>query len=445
MNTEQHSRVNSKYVNWAEVVVHLTDMKFVNMKKLNRLSSIFSKVHVLAPAEGPLLNFSDITWEVYEESKTRTSLWNDYLLGSESDWVLFLEDDEEVIFLDFPEVGELSSSRWAPALITVKGEEKQKQFYQMRLVYNDRTAVFQGQNYPDCTNHIIRNDTQISNMPIQIERNSNFVELVDPQKELSVADFAPSVYLIEGQRCFKNGKYAQAASEYRQLLKKERLLPFDRLAAVNGLASCYTEQFKWDKALALTEKSLEAESLQNLPYLIEFRIHQLQQDWDKAFHALNRYHESVQLHSKATFDVKLSEEETLVNLADLSLKLGERGKAKEYLNEIYQVKNGEVEPSFLKNLLLLCIELKDKQGSIFFFKKVFESSFPYGLDPVQKNEFNDYMSMFMKNQWYEFVHEVYRTLLVAHPNEDEYKRRLIVVSVKTNRIKEARDLAAKVA
>jgi len=53
--------------------------------------------------------------------------------------------------------------------------------------------------------------------------------------------------------------------------------------------------------------------------------------------------------------------------------------------------------------------------------------------------------MFMKNEWYEFVHDMYKELLIFNPNEDEYKRRLIVVSIKTNRIAEARKLASRVA
>lgn len=445
MKTDQNSMENKKYVNWAEVVVHYTDINFVNIKKLNRLSTIFSKVHVLAPQSGTSLNTTDISWHVYDKDQTRAALWNSWLNKAETDWVLFIEDDEEIIFLDFPGENDISSNRWAPALITLNGEEKQKQYYQMRLIYNNGNTVFQGQDYPDCTAFVTSNEIEISNMPIQIERESDFINFVDPMKERSVSDFAPSVHLIEGQRCFKTGKYAQAASEYRQLLKKEKLLPFDRLAGVNGLASCFTEQYKWEKALQLTSQSMEAESLQNIPYLIQFRIYQLQGKWEKAFHALNRYHESGQLHSKASFDVILNEEDTLVNLADLAMKLGERSKAKDYLDEIFRIKNGKVEASFLRKLLLLCIELRDRERAIHYFKKVYENSFPDWVSEDQKNEFNDYMTMFMKNEWYEFVHEVYKELLLKYPAEDEYKRRLIVVSVKTNRMKEARELAAKVA
>src|SRR5690606_31077111 len=134
-------------------------------------------------------------------------------------------------------------------------------------------------------------------------------------------------------------KYIHAAAQYRQILKMKNILPFDKLAAINGLASCATEQFKWEKALSFTGSSVSHEPLQNLPYLIEFRIYQLQRKWKYAYKALNRYYESSQLHSRAGFDVIINEEEVLLNLADLSFKMGERNNASEHLDALFYIKN----------------------------------------------------------------------------------------------------------
>ncbi len=162
---------------------------------------------------------------------------------------------------------------------------------------------------------------------------------------------------------------------------------------------------------------------------------------------MHRYHESLNLHSKASFDVIVNTEDTLLSLTDLAMKLGEKSKAKEHLRELYQLKNGNIDEGFLKKLLLLCIELEDKNCSVLYFNRLFEDIFPESLldDEQRKAEFNDFMTMFMSNGWYEFVHEIYSKLLEVYPEEDEYKRRLIVVSVKTNRIEQARRLASKVA
>src|SRR5699024_2253666 len=101
-------------------------------------------------------------------------------------------------------------------------------------------------------------------------RESSPVGHINTDAELSLLTFAPQLYLVLGQRNFNDGKYVRAAAQYRQLLKKEKLLPFDRLGAVNGLASCMAEQYKWQKALTLARESIEAEPQQCLPYLIQF-------------------------------------------------------------------------------------------------------------------------------------------------------------------------------
>lgn len=438
---------DSKYIEWAEIICHLSDMKFLDLKKIKRWSQIFFKVKVLAPEAGVEIELPNVEWSVYDPTRTRTALWNHELMHADKEWVLFLEDDEEVILMDFPEKKHLRNDRWSPSLISVEKEDKTHQYYQMRLVNSTIGPVFTGQDLPDCTKYIVSNDVKLSHMPVLIERTSDFTRSVDLMKEQSIADYAPQVHLIEGRRLFKAGKYMNAASYYRQILKKERLLPFDRLAAVNGLASCLTEQFKWQDALNLAEASLEAESLQNTPYLIQYKIQQLQQHWEEAYQALNRYHESLNLHSKASFDVIVNTEDTLLSLTDLAMKLGEKSNAKEHLRELYQLKNGNIDEGFLKKLLLLCIELEDKNCSILYFNRLFEDIFPKNLlnDEKRKAEFNDFMTMFMSNGWYEFVHDVYSKLLEVYPEEDEYKRRLIVVSVKTNRIEQARRLASKVA
>lgn len=439
--------INSKYIDWAEIVYHLTDIKYLDLKKVERWSSIFHGVRILTPEKGNQMDIPNVRWSVYNPDVTRTELWNRNLMTAQKEWVLFLEDDEEMVFMDFPEKDHLGKDRWAPSLITVEHGDKIHQYYQIRLVHSKNGSVFTGQDLPDCTRFIVENDIKLSHMPVLIERISDFTRSVDLMKEQSIAEYAPQVHLIEGRRLFKAGKYLNAASYYRQILKKERLLPFDRLAAVNGLASCFTEQFKWQNALNLTETSLEAESLQNTPYLIQYKIHQLQQQWEEAYQALNRYHENQNLHSKASFDVIVNTEDTLLSLTDLAMKLGDKTKAIEHLRELYQLKNGDIEEGLLKKLLLLCVEQKDENGSILYFKRMFEDVYPEKLleDEKRKAEFNDFMTMFMSNGWYEFVHKIYSKLLEVYPHEDEYKRRLIVVSVKTNRMDEARRLASKVA
>lgn len=55
------------------------------------------------------------------------------------------------------------------------------------------------------------------------------------------------------------------------------------------------------------------------------------------------------------------------------------------------------------------------------------------------------MEMFMKKGWFETVYEVYAELYYHYPQNDEFRRRLIVTLVKTGRVEQARNLASKVA
>ena len=190
--------------------------------------------------------------------------------------------------------------------------------------------------------------------------------------------------------------------------------------------------------------------MQNIPYLIQFRIHQLNKHWKKAYEALRKYYEvqfyeNIYLFSKANFEVAISREVTIMNLADLASKNGNLEQAFDYLEEIYEMKGGLVSEDTIKQLLVLSIEMADHDKSVLYFHKLFGDPVPKTLSESDNAELNDYMDMFMKNKWYDLVHSVYSRLYVAHPENDEYRRRLIVTLLKTNRIEQARDLATKVA
>ncbi|MTI86455.1 MAG: hypothetical protein FH748_00650 [Balneolaceae bacterium] len=443
--SESTSQDTLKHTDWADLVVYLSDSKNLNVSQLTEWETIFHSVKVAGAGERPSQLPEQLSWHSYDEEATKVEVWNQLIMEAKSDWILFVEDDENIRFLDFPTIDNINENEWPPALILHDLKEKQKQYYQIRFVPKSAGKVFDGKDLADCTRYITENEIGLSNIPILLVRESNPVEHIKPSDELTLKSYAAQLYLVQGEQYFKEGKYVHAAAQYRQLLKSEKLLPFDRLAAVNGMASCMAEQYKWPKAIALAKKSLDAEPFQSIPYLIKYKIYQLQKKWDEAYKWLAKYYDRINLYSRANFDVSISMEETLVNLAKLALKAKLREEATELLNELFDLKNGEVEPEFLQQLLILSVELSDYDKSVFFFKKIFNDEIEQGLDDSQNKELNDYMTMFMQNEWYEFVYKIYSRLYNEHPEEDEYKRRLIVVSIKTNRVEQARKLAAKVA
>ncbi len=446
LNSIHTANTNEKIKGWIDLVVYLTDVKYLNSKKLQEWNSIFNSLKVIAPVERPAGLPDGISWRRSFAKEHRTDIWNECVQNATKKWMLFIEDDEDICFNDFPTREAVNAKQWAPALIVHHQNEKLYQHYQMRLVPTGNEIVFQGKNLPDCTKYMVQNEVEITHMPILIERKSNPVQQVNPDDELAQRHHSPQLYLVQGDQHFKQKKYVLAAAQYRHILKQKRLLPHDRLGAVNGLASCMAEQYKWPQALALADTSIQAESFQSVPYLIQFKIYQLQKNWKEAYKALHNYYERIELYSLANFDVKIGEEETLLNLTDLALKTGNRSKALELFNKLYEIRNGEVEEAFLHKVMLLSLELSDYESSVFYFNKIFDRILcKEDLSDLKSKEFKDYMTMFMENGWYDFVYDLYAQLHQDFPQNDEYRRRLIVASLKTNRIEQAQKLIAKVA
>ena len=434
-----------KHIEWADLVLFLTDVEFLNKSELRNWASLFHTVTVAAPCASPGDLEDPILWHRYEEGENYADVWNHLASKAEAQWVLFVQDDERISFNDFPSEEDLSETHWSPALIIHDRDEKREQYYQLRLVPQNNDKVFDGKNLPDATRFVTKQEISLSNIPIVIERGSSPVAHINPAEELTMKSYSPQLYLVQGLQYFREGKYVHAAAQYRQLLKFDKLLPFDRLAAVNGLASCMAEQYKWPQALSLAEKSIEAEPFQGLPYLIKFRISQLNKQWDEALKALKTYFDRIDLFSRASFDVAITKEETLLNLAELAKKTGNKEQASVYLEELFELKNGDVDYSFLRQLLVLSLELNDYDKSVFFFNKMFADLIPFELSEEENDEMNDYMSLFIKKGWYDFVYEIYNELYYENPEDAEYKRRLIVALVKTERVEQARELASKVA
>lgn len=438
-------RREGKAADWVELVVFLSDRKYLDRERINEWCSRFHKVTVAGKGECPSLN-NDIKWYSYSADSSRSEVWNHLVGQAEKDWVLFVEDDEQIQYTDFPSCGSLANDVWVPALIKQAKSGSTGQFYQMRLVNTagDNEKLFQGKNLPDCTRYIRERNIELVSNPIVIKRKSDPFAHIDIDEELSVRGPSPKLYLVQGERYFRASKYVRAAAQYRQLLKKEKLLPFDRLAGVNGLASCLAEQHKWTKAMTLTEESIRAEKFQALPYLIQFKIYELKKEWQKAQHILQVYYQQLALYSKASFDKILDEEKALVYLSDIALKAGDRKSASNYFDELFTIKTDKIDRSLLYKVLILSIDLCDYERSVHLFNRLFKNSLPHHLDDDQEEELNGIMGMFIKNEWYTFVVSIYTKLHNAYPENQVYKRRLIVALTKTNRLDKARNMLSNI-
>jgi len=430
---------------WIECVFHLRELGKLNEQQLSRLQQEFNAFTVFSPAPKPDDLDGKLHWVQYDaETDGIAGRLNSYLTSAKKEWILLLEAGEDLSFYRLPEQDHLSPETMVPAHICHQDEKSAKIVYQVRMVHRSAEAPFAGKHLPDCTTYVVENDVILYDQPIHINRSFGLMDSVNVDDEMSVRKITPAAYLLQAERLMQEKKYVQAAAQYRNILKIERLLPFDRLGAVNGLTSCYTEQYKWPKALHLAEKSIEAEPVQRIPYLIQYRIHQLNKQWGKAYDALKAYYENLNETGRASYDKEIDEKETLEQLSDLATKAGHKHEAFKYLEEIYSDKKKEEadDRHLLRKLLMISIELGKRERAIFYFKEIFEEHLPDKLTERLSAELDDYMTLFMTNKWYAYVGELYEKLYAAEPANTEYRRRLIVAFSKTDRIERARKLIA---
>lgn len=428
---------------WIECVIHSPGKSRIRNEKLEKLNDIFGKVTVLTARKKPTDLLPGISWTVYDSDLKGSVEQRNLLMGKATkDWVLFLEAGEEICFYHIPEENKLSPEMVVPAVLNYKDEKSNRTVYQVRLVHKSTNYPFKGYNLADATHCIVEKGKLLYDRPFEIHCQADPLDQIDTDKEIAVLDAPPAAYLLKAEQLMMERKYVQAAAQYRNILKIEKLLPFDRLGAVNGLTRCYTEQYKWPKAMQLAQKSLDAEPVQRIPYLIEYRIHQLNKQWAEAYEALKLYYEHIDETGRASYDRAMPEEDVLEQLGELATKAGHKHDAFQYLEEIYSEKVTGDDKHLLRKLLMVAIELGKRERSIYYFNKMFEQSLPDNLTSKEKLWLDDYMTLFMNNQWYTFAGEIYEELYKAEPENPEYRRRLIVALSKTDRIERARKLIA---
>ena len=447
MQKEDNEIMEETRLDWLELICFITEPSRMDLQKIERWSRICSSVTVALPDSSEFYRLpQEVNRMEYSSEMHRSLIWNRLLRTSGKEWVLFLMDDEDPDLDTLPEEKQLHRKKWAPALIRCDQEDHRgKQFYQIRLVSKTDAAVFDGAMLPDATRYITSRTITLTDEPLVIQRTSELFSDVKEEEEMAVRNISPSLYLVLGYRLLAERKIAYAAAHFRKLLKMDKLLPFDRLAAVNGLMSCFAEQYKWDQALHLANQAIEAETGQYLPYLIRYKIFQLNKQWNEAIDVLLHYQEQIsgKGYSKSSFDKYISKEETLALLGELAMKTGLRKEALGFYETLYHLTQKKAVKELQHILLVLSIELLDYEKAVFFFKQIFEGYLPDKLTLEMAAKLHDYLSMFMVNGWYDYPSEVYDMLYAHESDNGEYRRRLIVTLTKTNRLERAQKLIVK--
>lgn len=442
--TGQVVRQSSERISHIQLVWYLSPEKKPDYRHLEEWMQDFASVTITAPHDAPPDLPVAGRWQKYDRKESKADVWNRMLDEAGQGWVLFLEDDESVSAKELPSADKLRTDTCIPALIQWSSSAALQQCYQVRLVSSEKKKIFQGVALPDCTDHIFRDRMKVADKPVFIRRNTSPWANLDPDAELSAERPSPQVFLLMGARFFEEKNFAYASSHYRRVLRDNMVLQHDRLAAMNGLASCMAEQYKWEQASGMALSSIDLQKKQYLPYLILFRIHQLAKRWREAHDVLKRYHGLINAYSRANFDKFLSERETLVQLADMAFRAGLRSEAFYYYKKIHAIKGEKDNMELLRRLLLFAIELNNKKEAIHYFRLAFTGRYPDKLDEKSEAEFFEYLNLFMEQGWYEFAAETCSMVAEAQPGNEAIKRRWLVALSRSKDMKKAHEVVQRI-
>jgi len=424
-------------------IVHfVTDLRFMDADTLRGWVEMAETVTLITPdlPSEPLPAGVDVVQ--YEPGSSKAGLWNQFIADSETSFTLFLEDDERFEPYHMPDLSQMDARSFFPVRIQTADRGERQIFYQVRFLPNLRSRVsgevFDGWSIPDATRVVYNLNLEMRDFVLPIRRTTPLYKLVDPEEEFAIMPPSMQAYLVMARAYFDDGKFAQAASAYRALLKRTQVLPFDRLAAINGLASCMAEQHRWPQALDLARQSIEAEPQQYLPYLIQFRIQQLAKNWKAALDALEDFKSLAGWPSRAGFDVGMASETLLMQLADLAFKAGLRKEAFRYYEQIFHFRQGAVDHQHLKLLFVFATELDDFEKAAYYFEVMYGPLLPANVTDDTREEVMEGLSMFMEKGWYDYPTDHYIKLFEVDPANPDYRRALIAGLSKTKRLNEAK-------
>ena len=426
---------------WIDLIVSIKNFAKSDREHIEKLSLIFGGITILSNSKKEIGLPRSIKWKTIYDNQNKVDLWNSIVNNSKKEWILFIEEDEEIDFTVIPKQKLLNSKQWIPALLLkATGEQTYIQEYIPRLVPKSDKLVFSGENMPDATPYMLKNNIEfIYYNAIKINKISNKDKDIDLNHEVASKNIGSKIFLEIGNQYFKDKKYTAAAAQFRNLIKNENLLYSDYLGTLNALASCYVESFKWDKAIKVVKKSLSTEAMQFMPYLILYRIFELNKQWDESLHALEDYARILdESYSKASFDKYMSMDAALLKLGKLALKSGKRKKALYYYDMYYSTKRGNIDEAVIDRLFMLSVEMQNYRKSVHYFNHIFNGYSKRVLAEEEQDKMHEYLSMFMINKWYEFPNNVYQELYRLDNDNKEYKRKLIVTLSKTNQVEKAK-------
>lgn len=328
------------------------------------------------------------------------------------------------------------------ALVDVAAGSEPQRNYQVRIfpTPNDKEDLFDGFSVPDVNRSFQQFGWELADEIIPIHKSNPLFKISDAESEIAEEKSRLMSLFWQAILDSEHQQYNRAAEKFRKVLKEHTLLEFDYLAVLNGLANALVEQHNLEEARRFATKSLTVNRRQRSPYLTLYKVSKLSGKPDSAYKYLSDYLYTLRFASRANLDVSLSLSECHYLMADTTFKQGDYERAFHHYEWFYELNDGDVSQPVLEKLFIYAIELKNYEKSVQYFNDIFGDYIPDNLDDDKSARLLESLSLFMDNEWYDFVSDIYEQLVAHNPEDNKLLNGWITTLIKNKEIEKAQEL-----
>lgn len=432
-----HDRTSARQIELC-LVSHGPDPLAGYNREIARWLFRFGAVRVLSDQPRPAHLPQDVRWSEFPSETTRTENWNRAVEESSHSWTLILEQGEHLHPESFDLNLPLDPGSWPLARICWRREGDVTRIYQQnRLIPGGWSAPFDGMDLPDVSRTLREHSILAGDRVLELDRETHPWQDVRSHPDRPGEEDTPSWKLAMGEYFLDEGQPVVAAGYFRTLLKRSELSMGDRLSALNGLASSYAEQHRWREALDLTDQSISQTSRQWLPHLIRYRLLDLSGEKGAARQALEMYALAMEKDSRASMDRRLSWSELVRRQIRLDVAMGDLARALDGLDRLAEQLEGEAYHEIVLRAIRVALQARDRERAGSYLNRLKGELEKAEPSAERLEELELLMEGMSDEGWYDLLLPVYESLQTQYPENELYRRRLIVALSRTGHLKRA--------
>lgn len=355
--------------------------------------------------------------------------------------ILLLFADESPRMADLP--ADLSEGECLKVKLVQQAEGESRYNYQIRLFPATGEPIFEGYAIPDLTRAYFVRGWELREEVPEIRKQNAAYSIAQVTREAEHCGHTRLCNFWKGLAAAESHGYARAEEYFKKAKNGPSLLEFDLLASMNNLAHALVEQHKLKEAIRVAAQSIQWNASQRAPYLILQRAQLLAGNREESILALQAYLEHLGEDTAANLDTYLGASEVHYLMGEQKLREGNYEEAFHHYETHYNLQDGEVEQPVLEKLFIYSVELKNREQSIRYFNDIFREYIPDKLDDDMSARLLESLSLFMDNEWYDFVSEVYEELVAHNPGDNELLHGWISTLIKNKDIEKAQSLIRK--